>query len=495
MPEPLIFEKSQRGLRAVRFPESDVPQAGPVLPDRLLRKRPPHLPEVSERSVVRHITILSRENFCVDTNFYPLGSCTMKYNPRCNERLASLPGFTELHPYQFDEDCQGTLELLYDFQKMLSEITGLPGVSLQPAAGAQGELTALLLFAAYFRNRGEKRSLILVPDSAHGTNPASCRIAGFSSQEIKSGADGLVDLDDLKAKLSGDVAGMMLTCPNTLGLFETNVAEIARLLHEVGAKLYIDGANLNAILGITRPGDWGADAIHINTHKTLSTPHGGGGPGAGPICVREDLTPFLPVPTVERAETGIFHVKTESEKSIGRVRGCLGQVGILVRAYCYVRRIGSDGLRRVAENAVLNARYLLSRCPKELELAYPGDSMHEFVLSAAKLKKAYGIRALDIAKRLLDHECHPPTIYFPLIVEEALMIEPTETERRRMLDFFADALQSIVDEAKTTPEVLHEAPHTTSVCRPDEVLAARELDLRHTWPVDDDATAAEESAT
>jgi len=482
MPEPLIFNKSQRGQRGIRFPDSDVPDTGPALPERLLRRRPLRLPEVSERSVVRHITILSRENFCVDTNFYPLGSCTMKYSPRCNERLASLPEFTDVHPYQDDEGCQGTLEILWRLQELLKEITGLPAVSLQPAAGAHGELTALLIFAAWFRSRGEKRKTVLVPDSAHGTNPASCRIAGFEAVQVRSDAHGLVDVADFESHLDGSVAGMMLTCPNTLGLFETRVAEIARRLHDVGARLYIDGANLNAILGITRPGDWGADAIHINVHKTFSTPHGGGGPGAGPICVAEDLGPFLPSPTVEQAATGIYHLRPGGDQSIGRVRGFLGQVGVLIRAYCYIRRLGGPGLRRVAENAVLNARYLRERCRKDLDLPYNGECMHEFVLSAKELKDACGVRALDIAKRLIDHGIHPPTVYFPLTVEEALMIEPTETERRRTLDFFADVLHDIVAEARKTPELLHEAPHTTAVSRPDEVRAARELDLHFDWP-------------
>jgi len=482
MPEPSIFDKSQPGQRGATFPASDVPSAGPVLPEHLLRRKRAKLPEVAERTVVRHISLLSKENFSADCNFYPLGSCTMKYNPRLNERLAALPSLAEVHPYQFDEDCQGTLEILWRLQEMLKEITGLPGVSLQPAAGAHGELTALLVLAAYFRDRGQKRTTILVPDSAHGTNPASARIAGFQSEQVRSNDRGLVDLDDLRSKLDESVAGMMLTCPNTLGLFEADVAEVARLLHEVGAKLYIDGANLNAILGITRPGDWGADAIHINTQKTLSTPHGGGGPGAGPITVSADLEPFLPVPLIERASTGVFHLVGQREKSIGRLRGFLGQTSVLLRAYCYIRRIGATGLRQVAENAVLNARYLREICPKELPLAFPGDSLHEFVLSAGSLKESCGVRALDVAKRLIDHGIHPPTIYFPLTVEEAMMIEPTETERRHTLDNFARVLGEIVEEARTEPEVLHTAPHTTSISRVDEVRAARELDLRHTWP-------------
>ena len=482
MPQPLIFIKSQPGQRGLRFPASDVPDNGPLLPEELLRRRPPRLPEVSECTVVRHITLLARENFCVDTNFYPLGSCTMKYNPRSGERLAALPELTEVHPYEFDEDCQGTLEMLWRLQEMLQEISGLPAVSLQPAAGAHGELTALLVIAAYFRERGQKRSKILVPDSAHGTNPASCRIAGFSAVEIKSDAAGLVDVDDIAAHLDESVAGMMLTCPNTLGKFETRVGEIARRLHQAGAKLYIDGANLNAILGVTRPGDWGADALHINTHKTFGTPHGGGGPGAGPICVAEDLAPFLPLPLVERAESGFYRLKHDGEKSIGRLRGFLGQTAVLIRAYCYLRTLGPQGLREVAENAVLNARYLLAKCPRELEPPYDGDSMHEFVLSAAKLKDECGVRAFDVAKRLIDLGIHPPTIYFPLIVEEALMIEPTETEQRRTLDRFAEALEQIVREARENPQLLREAPHTTAVSRPDEVRAAREPDLRYSWP-------------
>jgi len=482
MPEPLIFDKSQPGQRAVEFPPSDVPNAGPVLPENLLRRKPPRLPEVAERSVVRHLTILSRENFSVDTNFYPLGSCTMKYNPRVNEQLSGLPEFTGLHPYQFDEDCQGTLAILWQLQEMLKEITGLPGVSLQPAAGAHGELTAMLMFAAWFRDRGERRTTILVPDSAHGTNPASAAIAGFKIVQVRSNEHGLIDLDDLRSKLDASVADMMLTCPNTLGLFETDVGEVAKLLHGVGAKLYIDGANLNAILGVTRPGDWGADALHINTHKTLSTPHGGGGPGAGPIAVAADLVPFLPVPRIERGETGVFHlVDTGHPKSIGRVRAFLGQTGVLLRAYCYLRRLGARGVRETAENAVLNARYLQSRCPKDFATPYAGDCMHEFVLSGTPLKKAFGVRTLDVAKRLIDRGIHPPTVYFPLIVDEAMMIEPTETERRRTLDWFADVLAEIVAEAKADADQLHDAPHTTSISRADEVRAARDLDLRYTW--------------
>ncbi|MBN2582247.1 MAG: aminomethyl-transferring glycine dehydrogenase subunit GcvPB [Planctomycetes bacterium] len=485
MPEPSIFEKSQPGQRAVVFPASDVPTSGPVLPDNLLRRRKARLPEVAERSVVRHISILSKENFSVDCNFYPLGSCTMKYNPRVNEQLSGLPEFTGVHPYQFDEDCQGTLAVLWQLQEMLKEITGLSGVSLQPAAGAHGELTAMLMFAAWFRDRGEQRTTILVPDSAHGTNPASAAIAGFKIVQVRSNDRGLIDLDDLRNKLNKSVAGMMLTCPNTLGLFESDVGEVARLLHEVGAKLYIDGANLNAILGVTRPGDWGADAIHINTHKTLSTPHGGGGPGAGPIAVAAELEPFLPVPVVERNETGVFRLSTKRLKTIGRVRSFLGQTGVLLRAYCYLRSLGPKGLRKVADNAVLNARYLQSKCPKDFASPYGGDCMHEFVLSATPLKKAHSVRALDIAKRLIDYGIHPPTVYFPLIVDEAMMIEPTETERRRTLDRFAEVLGEIVAEAQADPDKLHDAPHTTSVSRVDEVRAARELDLRYTWSDED----------
>jgi glycine dehydrogenase subunit 2 len=487
MPEPSIFEKSQHGQRGLTFPASDVPDQGPVLPLPLLRSRPPRLPQVSERSVVRHITILSKENFSVDGNFYPLGSCTMKYSPRVNEQAAALADFTGMHPYQFDEDGQGTLEILWRLQEMLKEITGLAAVSLQPAAGAQGELTALLVFAAWFRERGEKRTKVLIPDSAHGTNPASAHIAGFTPVEVRSNAAGLVDLDDLGSKLDGAVAGMMLTNPNTLGLFETNVAEIAKLLHGVGAKLYIDGANLNAIMGLTRPGDWGADAMHVNTHKTLATPHGGGGPGAGPICVAADLEAYLPLPVVERGHSGRFALKTSGERSIGRVRGFAGQIGVLLRAYLYLRSLGPAGLRGVAENAVLNARYLQQACAGILEAPYNGNSMHEFVLSARKLKAETGIRALDLAKRLIDHGIHPPTIYFPLVVEEALMIEPTETERRRTLDEFARVLREIVAEARTAPDRLREAPLSTSISRPDEVRAAREPDLRYRWPDGDQA--------
>ncbi len=481
MPEPSIFNKSAEGLRGLRFPETDICDQPPLLPKHMLRSKPPRLPAVSERTVVRHLTLLSRENFSVDTNFYPLGSCTMKYNPRINEKLADLDGFANMHPYQDDESSQGTLEILWHLQEMLQHITGLPACSLQPAAGAHGELTALLLFAALFRDRDEKRSTILIPDSAHGTNPASAAIAGFKPVQVQSTDQGLVDMQDLKSKISPDVAGMMLTCPNTLGLFETDVAEIADLLHSVGAKLYIDGANLNAILAITRPGDWGADAVHINTHKTLSTPHGGGGPGAGPICVSEELREFLPRPVVELDGAGFYHLRYNGDKSIGRVRGFIGQVGVLIRAYCYVRSLGPAGLREVAQDAVLSARYLRERCRDILQLPYEADCMHEFVLSATRLKEETGIRAMDIAKRLLDYGIHPPTMYFPLTVDEALMIEPTETERLRMIDEFADVLRKIVDEAHTNPQLLHDAPHTRSVSRPDEAKAARNPDLRFTF--------------
>lgn len=484
MPEPSIFRKSAEGLRGLRFPAPQTPDQGSLLPKELLRQKPPRLPAVSERSVVRHLTLLSRENFSVDTNFYPLGSCTMKYNPRINERLADLEGFAGMHPYQDDESSQGTLEILWRLQELLKEIVGLPGCSLQPAAGAHGELTAMLMFAAYFRDRGEKRTKILIPDSAHGTNPASAAIAGFTPVEVRSTSEGLVDMDDLRSKIDDQVAGMMLTCPNTLGLFETDVAGIAEALHAVDAKLYVDGANLNAILGITRPGDWGADAVHINTHKTLSTPHGGGGPGAGPICVSQDLVDFLPRPVVTLDNAGIYHLDYSGEKTIGRVRGFIGQISVLIRAYCYILAIGPDGLRQVAEDAVLAARYMRERCRKFLDLPYQTDCMHEFVLSASKLKAETGVRAMDIAKRLLDYGIHPPTMYFPLIVDEALMIEPTETERLRMLDEFCDTLHKICDEARTDPDKLHDAPHTQSVSRPDEVGAARNPDLRFTF--DDD---------
>jgi glycine dehydrogenase subunit 2 len=410
----------------------------------------------------------------VDTHFYPLGSCTMKYNPKRNERLAGLPGLVNLHPYQPEGTIQGMLALLYQSQRMLAEIAGLEAVSLQPAAGAQGEFTALQVAAAYFRDLGEKRSVVLIPDGAHGTNPASATMAGFEAVPVKSSAEGFVDLDGLSSRLNDQVAVLMVTNPNTLGMFERHIAEIARRVHEVGGLVYLDGANMNAILGIARPGDFGADLMHFNPHKTFSGPHGGGGPGAGPIAVTGKLAPYLPVPIVME-DKGRYRLDYDRPKSIGRVRSFFGNVGVLVRMYCYILTHGPDGLRRVAENAVLNANYLLARIMPLLPVPQGDRCMHEFVASAAKLKAERGIAAMDIAKRLLDYGFHAPTVYFPLIVREAMMVEPTETESRATLDAFVEALEAILAEPA---ETLHDAPLTTPISRPDEVRAARQPVLR-----------------
>jgi glycine dehydrogenase subunit 2 len=468
----LLFELSRPGRRAAQMPALDVPAAplDSLLPAWAVSDAPPPLPELTEPEIVRHFTNLSTLNMSVDTHFYPLGSCTMKHNPKRNERLASLPGLADLHPYQPDETVQGMLQLLYDLERMLAEISGLPAVSLQPAAGAHGELTALLVAAAYFHERGERRPTVLAPDSAHGTNPASAAMAGFSTVTIKSTAAGYVDMHDLAAKLNHDVGVLMITNPNTLGMFDRHIAEIADVVHKVGGLVYLDGANMNAILGIARPGDFGADMMHFNPHKTFSGPHGGGGPGAGPIAVASHLAPFLPTPRIERREQG-FVLVHDAPRSIGRVRSFFGNVGVLVRAYCYIRSHGPDGLRRLSENAVLNANYLLARLKDVFPVPQGDRCMHEFIATAAPLKAERGVSAMDLAKRLLDYGYHAPTVYFPPIVKEAMMIEPTETETKETLDAFAAALIQISQEPA---ELLHEAPHTTKVSRPDEVRAARQ---------------------
>ena len=471
----LLFELSREGCAGVQLPKCDVPERplDELLPADAVSDEVLPLPELSEPDVVRHYVNLSTLNMSVDTHFYPLGSCTMKYNPKRNERLASLPGMVDVHPYQPQSTIQGLLELLYQSQEMLAEIAGLPGVSLQPAAGAHGEMTALLVAAAYFRDRGEKRTTVLIPDGAHGTNPASAAMAGFSAVPVKSRDDGQVDLDDLKSKLNDEVAVMMITNPNTLGLFEREIAEITQLIHNHGGLVYLDGANMNAILGITRPGDFGADLMHYNPHKTFSGPHGGGGPGAGPIAVSEALAPFLPTPIVVR-DGAEYRLDYDRPKSIGRVRAFFGNTGVLVRMFCYLRTHGSEGLRQVSENAVLNANYLLARVKHFLSVPHGDRCMHEFVASAAALKQDRDISAMDVAKKLLDYGFHAPTVYFPLIVREALMVEPTETESRSTLDAFAEALFRITEE---DAESLHVAPMSTGVSRPDEVAAARQPQL------------------
>ena len=472
----LLFELAKSGRRATRMPDCDVPEQSvhDLLPPAAISDHPLPLPELAEPDVVRHFTNMSTLNMSVDTHFYPLGSCTMKHNPKRNERAASMPGMANVHPYQPDDVNQGMLQLLFEMQQMLAEIAGLPAVSLQPAAGAQGELAALMVAAAYFRELGQSRPNVLTPDTAHGTNPASARIAGFNTLTIKSNESGLVDMDDLQSKLDEKTAVFMITNPNTLGLFDHQIGEIADLVHSAGGLIYLDGANMNAILGITRPGDFGADMMHYNPHKTFSGPHGGGGPGAGPICVTEKLGPFLPKPVVIKTDDG-YALDDDRPHSIGRVRSFFGNVGVLVRAYAYIRTHGPDGLVRVSENAVLNANYLLSRVKHFLPVPHGDRCMHEFVASGSKLKKDNGIAAMDVAKRLLDYGFHAPTVYFPLTVPESIMIEPTETESKDTLDSFAEHLFRITDEDS---EHLHDAPHSTAISRPDEVTAARQPILR-----------------
>ncbi|NNG67575.1 aminomethyl-transferring glycine dehydrogenase subunit GcvPB [Caldanaerobacter subterraneus] len=477
----LIFELSKEGKKAYTLPPLDVEEKPleDMLPKEMLREKEVDLPEVSEVDVIRHYTLLSQKNYGVDIGFYPLGSCTMKYNPKINEDMASLPGFTELHPYQPEDTVQGALKLMYELEKALCEITGMDRFSLHPAAGAHGELTGLMIIKAYHEHRNDKkRKKIIVPDSAHGTNPASAAVAGFDVIEIKSNKEGAIDLEALKAVLNDEVAGLMLTNPSTLGLFEENIVEIARLVHEAGGLLYYDGANLNAIMGISRPGDMGFDVVHLNLHKTFSTPHGGGGPGSGPVGVKKELADFLPVPTVEEKD-GRYFLDYDRSLSIGKVRSFYGNFNVMIKAYSYILTMGAEGLKRASELAVLNANYLKEKLKGHYKVAVDKTCMHEFVL-AGLAEKSGDVRTLDVAKRLIDYGFHPPTIYFPLIVEEALMIEPTETETKETLDAFAETLIKIAKEAKENPELLKEAPHNTPVRRLDEVLAARNPVIRWT---------------
>jgi glycine cleavage system P protein (glycine dehydrogenase) subunit 2 len=471
----LIYEKSRAGRRAGRVPDPGVEAA--EVPAELARSRPPRLPELAEPELVRHYTELSTRTFGIDTGFYPLGSCTMKYNPRINERAVGLPGFADLHPHQEDEGAQGALELMWRLQEMLAEVVGLDAVTLQPAAGSQGELTGLTLMRAYFADRGEERTEVIIPDTAHGTNPASVAMAGYTLVRVKTDMRGNVDVDDLRGKVGEQTAGLMLTNPSTLGLFEERIAEIADIFHSAGALLYYDGANLNAVCGISRPGDMGFDIVHYNLHKTFSQPHGGGGPGGGPVAVRRELEPFLPVPTVAR-DGDAFRLDYDRRKTIGKVRGFGGPFGVFVRAYAFMRMWG-PGLRDMSEAAVLNANYVLARLRGAYDLPVDRHCMHEFVVSARNLKREHGITALDVAKRLMDHGFHPPTIYFPLIVAEALMIEPTETETRETLDAFCDAMNAIAQEAADDPQTLKDAPHTRPVSRLDEAAAAKRLLVRY----------------
>jgi glycine dehydrogenase subunit 2 len=475
----LIFEVSKEGRKAYSLPDCDVPECSieELLPEDLLRKSELELPEVSEVDVIRHYTLLSNKNYGVDTGFYPLGSCTMKYNPKINEDMAVLSGFRDIHPYQNEASVQGALELMYNLSSALCEITGMDAMSLQPAAGAHGELAGLMIIKAYHENRGDyKRKKIIVPDSAHGTNPASASVAGFQVVEIKSDNKGAVDLDALKAVLNDETAGLMLTNPSTLGLFEKNIEEIARFVHEAGGLLYYDGANMNAIMGITRPGDMGFDVVHLNLHKTFTTPHGGGGPGSGPVGVKKLLEPFLPVPVVNKEED-VYRLDYDRPLSIGKVRSFFGNFGVLVRAYTYILTMGSDGLKKASEMAVLNANYMKERIKHYYFLPIDEVCKHEFVLGGLE-EGAHTIATLDIAKRLLDYGYHPPTIYFPLIVDSAIMVEPTETESLETMDAFIETMIKISQEAKENPEVLKTAPHNTVVRRLDEVRAARTPILR-----------------
>lgn len=478
----LIFEKSKPGRVAYSLPPSDVESVDVKrnIPAHLLRDEPADLPEVSELQLVRHYTHLSQRNYGIDSGFYPLGSCTMKYNPKINEDVARLEGFSRIHPYQREETVQGALQLLYELQEDLAEIAGMAKVSLQPAAGAQGEWTGLMMVRAYHEEKGEQRTKVLVPDSAHGTNPATASVAGYETVTIPSNELGMVDVDELKKALNEDVAALMLTNPNTLGLFEKDIVQIAELVHEAGGLLYYDGANANAILGKCRPGDMGFDIVHFNLHKTFTTPHGGGGPGAGPVGVTEELVPFLPVPRIEK-EGETYLLNEDYPLSIGRVKAFYGNFGILVRAYTYIRTMGPEGLRKVSEDAVLHANYLLKQLEPYFDVPYPQICKHEFVISGSRQRKL-GVRTLDIAKRLLDFGYHPPTIYFPLNVKECMMIEPTETESKETLDRFVEVMKQIAREVEENPDIVLTAPHHTVVKRLDEVTAARQPILRYERP-------------
>ena len=471
--EPLIYELSKPGRRAVRFPQSDSPAT--ALPADMQRESL-DWPEVSEIDVIRHFTRMSQKNHAIDIAMYPLGSCTMKYNPKINEAVARLPGFANLHPYQPADTVQGALELMYELQEMLAEIAGFHAVTLQPAAGAHGELTGCLIIDSYHKERGDTaRTKMLIPDSAHGTNPATARMAGFDIVSVPSDDRGNVDIEQFRGLLGPDIAGLMITNPNTLGLWDEHIQELIQLVHECGGLVYNDGANFNAILGIAKPGELGVDVMHYNLHKTFSTPHGGGGPGSGPVGVREGLEDYLPAPIV--AKEGNAYVWADPPKSIGRLHSFNGNFGMHVRAYTYIRMHGAEGLRMISEDAVLAANYLMTRLQDAYDVQYPRTCMHEFVLNGNRHKKQ-GVKTLDIAKRLLDFGVHPPTTYFPLIVPEALMIEPTETESKESLDYFADAMLQIATEVEATPELVTSAPHTTEYKRLDEVGANRHLNQR-----------------
>ena len=475
---PLIFELSRPGRRSWSLPEP-AGDTGDLIPAEFRRDEPPDLPEVSELDLVRHYTRLSQRNWAIDVGAYPLGSCTMKYNPKIAEDAASLPGFAALHPLADDDLSQGALELLGTLERALCEATGMARLTFQPAAGAQGELTGLLIMRAWHHSQGNDRRRVIIPDSAHGTNPASVSLAGYQAHEVRSDERGLVDLDALKDALDDDVAGLMLTNPNTLGLFERDIEKIAAALHEVGGLLYYDGANFNSIVGVVRPGDMGFDIVHMNLHKTFATPHGGGGPGSGPLAVSERLERFLPAPVLQAPESEGDRWRWDHERpdSIGRIHSFNGNFGINVRAYAYLRSLGPEGLKRVAERAVLNANYLRVLVQAAFPTAFSGTCMHEFVSTAKPLRK-HGVKGMDVAKRLIDLGYHPPTVYFPLVVEEALMVEPTETESKETIDGLAAALNQIAREAEVDPDVVTGAPLSTPVRRPDEARAARDLRVR-----------------
>ncbi len=478
-----IFEQGAPGRRAFTCPDTDVPVVDDLLPERFRRTRPARLPEVSEPELVRHYVRLSKRNYDLDSGFYPLGSCTMKHNPRLHEKVAALAGHARLHPLQRLEHAQGALELMYNLEHALGEVAGLPHVSLQPSAGSHGELLGVLLTRAYHESRGERRVKVLTPDTAHGTNPATVTMAGFEVVRVATNAEGGVDVDDLRAKADDQVACLMLTNPNTLGIFDANIEEITTIVHGVGGTLYYDGANLNAVMGISRPGDMGFDIVHYNLHKTFTQPHGGGGPGSGPIAVSDRLAPFLPKPIVVKRDDGSFALDSDRPDSVGRLRGFQGNYGCFVRAYAYICSLGAEGLKDVSETAVLNANYLMAKL-RELDtenripLAFGELCMHEFVLSGAPMKNELGIRTLDLAKRLLDHGYHPPTVYFPLLVDEALLMEPTETETKETLDAFAASMAAILAEAAEDPTVARNAPYTTPVRRLDEAAAAKRPVIR-----------------
>jgi glycine dehydrogenase subunit 2 len=478
----LIFEKSVPGRRAVQTGPIDVPRLN--VRKSLLRQEPAPLPELSELDVVRHFTELSRRNFGVDSNFYPLGSCTMKYNPKVAELIASYPGFADLHPLlpqlrMGGMLTQGALRVLHEMDLLLREITGMAGFTMQPLAGAHGELTGMMIMAAYHRRRGNKKTTVLIPDSAHGTNPASAAIAGYSVVSVPSNKDGVMDVDAVKQHLNDEIAGLMLTCPNTLGLFNPHVKEICELIHSVDGLAYYDGANLNAIVGKARPGDFGFDVVHVNLHKTFATPHGGGGPGAGPVGVTEKLVPFLPVSVVVKRNDGTYVLEYDRPESIGYIAPFYGNFGIVLKAYVYILMLGKEGLRRVAENAVLNANYVKTKLKDRYKLAYDTLCKHECVFSVSDAMARNEVHAIDVAKALIDKGFHPPTVYFPAIVKEAMMIEPTETESKETLDAFIGAMIEIAGQAEKEPQELKSAPKTAVVCRPNETLAAKSLNIAY----------------